>query len=170
MFSNRRDRCRVDGVTVVVKAYIKRDPLEDLAPVEACLSRMAKALDTRSCPNVLPYQRWLQSNVSSMALQGVGKGVGPTGRNHSPSAASWPCTTAARGIDYNRSVSSMRTQTTRCTSPYRSMQAKICRLRTVALERFRIGGHPGGAFSRRDCRDCAKSVCMSGSPRLYLSV
>lgn len=49
---------------VVVKAYIKMDPLENLAPVEACLSKMAKALDTRSCPNVLPYQRWLQSNVS----------------------------------------------------------------------------------------------------------
>lgn len=49
---------------VVVKAYIKMDPLENLAPVEACLSNMAKALDTRSCPNVLPYQRWLQSNVS----------------------------------------------------------------------------------------------------------
>lgn len=49
---------------VVVKTYIKRDPQEDLGPVEACLSNMAKALDTRSCPNVLPYQRWLQSDVS----------------------------------------------------------------------------------------------------------
>lgn len=54
---------------VVVKAYIKRDPLEDLGPVEACLSHMARTLDTRSCPNVLPYQRWLQSNVS---LRGAG--------------------------------------------------------------------------------------------------
>lgn len=53
---------------VVVKAYIKMDPLEKLAPVEACLSKMAKALDTRSCPNVLPYQRWLQSNVSQVVL------------------------------------------------------------------------------------------------------
>lgn len=53
---------------VVVKAYIKMDPLENLAPVEACLSKMAKALDTRSCPNVLPYQRWLQSNVSLSSL------------------------------------------------------------------------------------------------------
>ena len=50
---------------VVVKTYIKRDPFEDLGPVETCLSEMARALDTRSCPNVLPYQRWLQSNVGS---------------------------------------------------------------------------------------------------------
>lgn len=64
---------------MVVKAYIKRDPLEDLAPVEACLSRMAKALDTRSCPNVLPYQRWLQSNVSARASQGVRKTGGGNG-------------------------------------------------------------------------------------------
>ena len=49
---------------VVVKTYIKRDPQEDLGAVDECLKRMAKALDTRSCPNVLPYQRWLQSNVS----------------------------------------------------------------------------------------------------------
>lgn len=55
---------------VVVKTYIKRDPLEDLGPVEACLSEMARALDTRSCPNVLPYQRWLQSNVSGIGTAG----------------------------------------------------------------------------------------------------
>ena len=56
---------------LVVKTYIKRDPLEDLGPVETCLSEMARALDTRSCPNVLPYQRWLQSNVrSGVELEG----------------------------------------------------------------------------------------------------
>lgn len=49
---------------VVVKVYIKRDPLEDLTSVEAALAKMAVALDTRSCPNVLLYQRWLQSSVS----------------------------------------------------------------------------------------------------------
>eukprot|EP00903_Cladosiphon_okamuranus_P008555 g8210.t1 len=65
-------QCRVDGVMVVVKAYIKMDPLENLAPVEACLSKMAKALDTRSCPNVLPYQRWLQSNVRASPHKNAG--------------------------------------------------------------------------------------------------
>lgn len=53
---------------IVVKIYIKRDPNEDLRAVEAQLSRMAAALNPHSCPNVLPYQRWLQSTVSLRAL------------------------------------------------------------------------------------------------------
>ncbi|CAN0525687.1 unnamed protein product, partial [Ectocarpus sp. 12 AP-2014] len=65
-------QCRVDGIMVVVKAYIKRDKREDLAPVEVCLSNMAKALDTRSCPNVLPYQRWLQSDVRASPHKNAG--------------------------------------------------------------------------------------------------
>lgn len=76
----RLHRCRVDGVMVVVKAYIKRDKREDLAPVEACLSNMAKVLDTRSCPNVLPYQRWLQSDVSVRFGAGTMLNVSPKHR------------------------------------------------------------------------------------------
>lgn len=75
---------------VVVKAYIKRDKREDLAPVEACLSNMAKALDTRSCPNVLPYQRWLQSDVSVRFGAGTMLNVNPSTAFYGSTGGRWP--------------------------------------------------------------------------------
>ncbi|CAM9769040.1 unnamed protein product, partial [Choristocarpus tenellus] len=65
-------KCKVDGVAVVVKVYIKRDPLEDLREVEESLSRLVKVLDPQGCPNVLPYQRWLQSTVRASQHRGAG--------------------------------------------------------------------------------------------------
>ncbi|CAN0147967.1 unnamed protein product, partial [Discosporangium mesarthrocarpum] len=65
-------KCKVDGIAVVVKVYIKRDPSENLKGVEASLCHLTRALDPQFCPNVLPYQRWLQSSIRASQHRGAG--------------------------------------------------------------------------------------------------
>ena len=47
--------CKEDGVSVVVKVYVKQDVDEDLEQWRVGIARLAEAL--RSCPNALPYRR-----------------------------------------------------------------------------------------------------------------
>jgi phosphoinositide-3-kinase regulatory subunit 4 len=51
-------RCKVGGMGVVVKVYLRRDANEDLSEVGMQLGGISSALLPEKHPNVLPYQLW----------------------------------------------------------------------------------------------------------------